>query len=127
MEERNRRVQEALRGHFRPEFLNRIDEIIIFDRLDASQITNIVDIQLQRLLSRLQKQNITLVLDDSAKKFLGKEGYDPAYGARPLKRVIQREILDPLSLEILDGRFGEGDHITASEKSGRLEFTKTSR
>ncbi len=127
VEERNRRVQEALRGHFRPEFLNRIDEIIIFDRLDASQITNIVDIQLQRLLSRLQKQNITLVLDDSAKKFLGKEGYDPAYGARPLKRVIQREILDPLSLEILDGHFGEGDHITASEKSGRLEFTKTSR
>jgi ATP-dependent Clp protease ATP-binding subunit ClpB len=125
--ERNRRVQEALRGHFRPEFLNRIDEIIIFDRLDASQITNIVDIQLQRLLSRLQKQNITLVLDDTAKKFLGKEGYDPAYGARPLKRVIQREILDPLSLEILDGHFGEGDHITASEKSGLLEFTKTLR
>jgi ATP-dependent Clp protease ATP-binding subunit ClpB len=127
VEERNRRVQDALRGHFRPEFLNRIDEIIIFDRLDASQITSIVDIQLQRLLSRLQKQNITLVLDDSAKKFLGKEGYDPAYGARPLKRVIQREILDPLSLEILDGHFGEGDQITASEKNNRLEFTKTSR
>ena len=126
VEERNRRVQEALRGHFRPEFLNRIDEIIIFDRLDASQITNIVDIQLQRLLSRLLKQNITLVLDDSAKKFLAKEGYDPAYGARPQKRVIQREILDPLSLEILDGHFGEGDHVTATEKSGRLEFTKTS-
>ena len=125
VEERNRRVQEALRGHFRPEFLNRIDEIIIFDRLDALQITNIVDIQLQRLLARLQKQNITLILDDSAKKFLGKEGYDPAYGARPLKRVIQREILDPLSLEILDGHFGEGDHITATEKSGRLEFKKT--
>ncbi len=124
VEERNRRVQEALRGHFRPEFLNRIDETIIFDRLDASQITNIVDIQLQRLLSRLQKQNITLVLDDSAKKFLGKEGYDPAYGARPLKRVIQREILDPLSLEILDGHFAEGDHITATEKSGRLAFSK---
>jgi ATP-dependent Clp protease ATP-binding subunit ClpB len=127
VEERNRRVQDALRGHFRPEFLNRIDEIIIFDRLDASQITSIVDIQLQRLLSRLQKQNITLVLDDSAKKFLGKEGYDPAYGARPLKRVIQRQILDPLSLEILDGHFGEGDQITASEKNNRLEFTKTSR
>jgi ATP-dependent Clp protease ATP-binding subunit ClpB len=127
VEERNRRVQEALRSHFRPEFLNRIDEIIIFDRLDASQITNIVDIQLQRLLTRLQKQNITLVLDDSAKKFLGKEGYDPSYGARPLKRVIQREILDPLSLEILDGHFAEGDHITASEKNNRLEFTKTSR
>ena len=125
VEERNRRVQEALRGHFRPEFLNRIDEIIIFDRLDASQITNIVDIQLQRLLSRLQKQNITLVLDDSAKKFLGKEGYDPAYGARPLKRVIQREILDPLSLEILDGHFAEGDRIEATEKDNRLQFSKS--
>ncbi len=125
VEERNRRVQEALRGHFRPEFLNRIDEIIIFDRLDASQITNIVDIQLQRLLSRLQKQNITLVLDDSAKKFLGKEGYDPAYGARPLKRVIQREILDPLSLEILGGHFTEGDRIEATEINNRLHFSKS--
>jgi ATP-dependent Clp protease ATP-binding subunit ClpB len=84
-----------------------------------------VDIQLHRLLTRLQKQNITLTLDDSAKKFLGKEGYDPAYGARPLKRVIQREILDPLSLEILDGHFGEGDHIHATEKSNRLAFEKS--
>jgi ATP-dependent Clp protease ATP-binding subunit ClpB len=124
-EERNRRVQEALRGHFRPEFLNRIDETIIFDRLDASQITHIVDIQLRRLLARLAKQNITLTLDDSAKLFLGKEGYDPAYGARPLKRVIQRQILDPLSLEILDGHFGEGDHIQAKENDGHLEFSKT--
>ncbi len=124
-EERNRRVQEALCSHFRPEFLNRIDETIIFDRLDASQITHIVDIQLRRLLDRLAKQNITLTLDDSAKLFLGKEGYDPAYGARPLKRVIQRQILDPLSLEILDGHFGEGDHIQAVENDGRLEFSKT--
>lgn len=123
-EERNRRVQEALRSHFRPEFLNRIDEIIIFDRLDSTQITSIVDIQLRRLLERLERQHITLVLDDSAKLFLAKEGYDPAYGARPLKRVIQREILDPLSLEILDGKFGEGDKITASEKDGSLIFQK---
>ena len=124
VEERNRRVQEALRGHFRPEFLNRIDEIIIFDRLDASQITSIVDIQLQRLLTRLQKQNLTLTLDGAARKFLAKEGYDPAYGARPLKRVIQREILDPLSLEILDGKFLEGDHITATEIDNRLVFLR---
>jgi len=123
--ERNRRVQEALRGHFRPEFLNRIDEIIIFDRLDSSQITHIVDIQLTRLLQRLAKQNITLTLDDSAKQFLGREGYDPAYGARPLKRVIQREILDPLSLEILDGHFGEGDHIHARTIEGKLSFQKS--
>jgi len=123
-EERNRRVQDSLRGHFRPEFLNRIDEIIIFDRLDSTQITHIVDIQLARLLQRLAKQNITLTLDDSAKQFLGREGYDPAYGARPLKRVIQREILDPLSLEILDGRFGEGDHIEARQMDGKLSFEK---
>jgi len=123
-EERNRRVQEALRGHFRPEFLNRIDEIIIFDRLDEKQITHIVDIQLRRLLGRLAKQNITLALDASAKKFLASEGYDPAYGARPLKRVIQKEILDPLSLEILDGRFSEGDKIRATAADGHLVFKK---
>ncbi len=124
-EERDKRVLEALRGHFRPEFLNRIDEIIIFDRLDDRQITRIVDIQLQRLLQRLAKQNITLVLTEKAKAFLGREGYDPAYGARPLKRVIQREILDPLSLEILDGRFHEGDRITADAEGDHLQFTKT--
>ena len=123
-EERNRRVQEALRGHFRPEFLNRIDEIIIFDRLDEKQITHIVDIQLRRLLERLAKQNITLALDASAKKFLAAEGYDPAYGARPLKRVIQKEILDPLSLEILDGHFSEGDKIRATASDGHLVFKK---
>ena len=124
-EERNKRVQEALRGHFRPEFLNRIDEIIIFDRLDDRQITKIVDIQLRRLLARLQKQNITLTLTDDARLLLAREGYDPAYGARPLKRVIQREILDPLSLEILDGKFHEGDAITAAAKDGHLEFVKS--
>ncbi|MDX2081050.1 MAG: ATP-dependent chaperone ClpB [Terrimicrobiaceae bacterium] len=124
-EERNRRVLEALRGHFRPEFLNRIDEIIIFDRLDDSQITHIVDIQLQRLIRRLEKQNIRLSLTDAAKRHLAREGYDPAYGARPLKRVIQREILDPLSLEILDGHFAEGDSIAADIQDGKLIFTGT--
>ncbi len=124
-DERDKRVTEALRQHFRPEFLNRVDEIIIFDRLDDKQITRIVDIQLHRLLSRLEKQNISLTLTDAAKKFLGKEGYDPAYGARPLKRVIQREILDPLSLEILDGKFQEGDKITGDTSGDKLTFTKT--
>jgi ATP-dependent Clp protease ATP-binding subunit ClpB len=123
-DERNQRVMEALRGHFRPEFLNRIDETIIFDRLDDRQISHIVEIQLTRLTKRLARQNITLELDDSARKFLSREGYDPAYGARPLKRVIQREILDPLSLELLDGKFGEGDKIQASVEDGRLHFTK---
>jgi ATP-dependent Clp protease ATP-binding subunit ClpB len=123
-EERDRRVTEALREHFRPEFLNRIDETIIFDRLDEKQLTRIVDIQLQRLVARLEKQHITLSLSDAAKTHLAREGYDPAYGARPLKRVIQREILDPLSLEILAGKFGEGDTIHVGFKGKGLTFAK---
>jgi ATP-dependent Clp protease ATP-binding subunit ClpB len=124
VEERNRRVMEALRGHFRPEFLNRIDETIIFDRLTDKEITSIVDIQLKRLLKRLEQQNIRLELTDKAKKFLAKEGYDPAYGARPLKRVIQQQILNPLSVAILDGEFGAGDTIAAEVDKDRLEFRK---
>jgi ATP-dependent Clp protease ATP-binding subunit ClpB len=124
VDERNRRVMEALRGHFRPEFLNRIDETIIFDRLTDKEITSIVDIQLKRLLKRLDQQNIRLELTDKAKKFLAKEGYDPAYGARPLKRVIQQQILNPLSVAILDGDFGEGDKIVADLDKDHLEFSK---
>jgi ATP-dependent Clp protease ATP-binding subunit ClpB len=122
--ERDRRVTEALRAHFRPEFLNRIDEIIIFDRLDDRQITKIVDFQLKRLLHRLGDRKISLELSEDAKRFLVKEGYDPAYGARPLRRVIQREILDPLSLEILDGKFHEGDRISVHAADGHLTFDK---
>jgi ATP-dependent Clp protease ATP-binding subunit ClpB len=124
-EERNRRVTEALRGHFRPEFLNRIDEIIIFDRLDDRQLTKIVDIQLERLIKRLEGQKVFIRLNDGAKRFLAKEGYDPAYGARPLKRVIQREILDPLSLEILQGKFREGDHVTVKAQGDHLVFEES--
>jgi ATP-dependent Clp protease ATP-binding subunit ClpB len=124
--ERNRRVLEALRGHFRPEFLNRIDEIIIFDRLDRTQLTAIVDIQLARLLRRLEKQNIHLELTDAAKEFLGREGYDPAYGARPLKRVIQKEILDPLSLQLLEGNFQGGARIAADLEGDHLAFRSVS-
>jgi ATP-dependent Clp protease ATP-binding subunit ClpB len=124
-EERNRRVTEALRGHFRPEFLNRIDEIIIFDRLNDRQLTKIVDLQLERLIKRLESRNIFIRLSDGAKRLLAKEGYDPAYGARPLKRVIQREILDPLSLEILQGKFREGDHVTVEVEGDHLVFQKS--
>jgi len=122
-DERNHRVTEALRAHFRPEFLNRIDETIIFDRLDSSQITRIVDIQLARLLRRIEKQGLRLELTDAAKKFLAKEGYDPAFGARPLKRVIQRELLDPLSLRILEGAFHEGQTIRADAEGDKITFT----
>ena len=117
-EVRNRRVMEALRNHFRPEFLNRVDEIIIFDRLTEDELTKIVEIQLTRVLKRLQQQGLKLTLNDSAKHLLAKEGYDPVYGARPLKRVIQRLLLDPLSLAVLEGKFAAGDVIAASGDSG---------
>jgi ATP-dependent Clp protease ATP-binding subunit ClpB len=123
-EVRNRRVMEALRNHFRPEFLNRVDEIIIFDRLTEDELTRIVDIQLARVLRRLQQQGLKLTLKDSAKHLLAKEGYDPVYGARPLKRVIQRLLLDPLSLAVLEGKFAAGDTIAAEAKGEELEFTK---
>jgi len=123
-EVRNRRVMEALRNHFRPEFLNRVDEIIIFDRLTEDELTKIVDIQLARVLRRLQQQGLKLALKDSAKHLLAKEGYDPVYGARPLKRVIQRLLLDPLSLAVLEGKFAAGDTIVAEAKGEELEFKK---
>ena len=122
VEERNKRVMEALRGHFRPEFLNRIDEIVIFDRLSDKEIGKIVDIQLARLAKRLGKQNLHLELSDKARAYLATEGYDPAYGARPLKRVIQHKILDPLSMEILDGKIHEGQTIKADVSGGELTF-----
>jgi len=123
-EVRNRRVMEALRNHFRPEFLNRVDEIIIFDRLTEDELTKIVEIQLARVLKRLQQQGLKLTLNDSAKHLLAKEGYDPVYGARPLKRVIQRLLLDPLSLAVLEGKFAPGDTIEAEAKGEEVEFKK---
>ncbi len=123
-EQREARVMEALRGHFRPEFLNRVDETIIFDRLSDADLTQIVGIQLVRLEKRLADQKLTLVVTDTAKKHLGEAGYDPVYGARPLKRAIQRELLDPLSMEILAGTFREGETITADEKDGKIVFKK---
>jgi ATP-dependent Clp protease ATP-binding subunit ClpB len=123
-EQREARVMEALRGHFRPEFLNRVDEIIIFDRLSDEDLTHIVEIQLTRLLKRLTAQKLTLKLTDAAKHYLAREGYDPVYGARPLKRAIQHGLLDPLSMEILAGTFREGDTITADAPDGKIVFTK---
>ena len=121
-EQREARVMEALRGHFRPEFLNRVDETIIFDRLSDDDLAQIVTIQLARLTRRLVDQKLTLTLTDAAKSHLASAGYDAVYGARPLKRAIQRDILDPLAMAILDGRFREGDTIAADEKDGRIVF-----
>ena len=113
---------EALRGHFRPEFLNRIDETILFDRLSDEDLTRIVDIQLQHLAKRLEAQKLTLELSDGVKRFLSEEGYDPVYGARPLKRTIQRRLLDPLSLQLLEGRFCEGATIHAEMDGTSVVF-----
>jgi ATP-dependent Clp protease ATP-binding subunit ClpB len=122
--ERNRRVMDALRNHFRPEFLNRVDEIIIFDRLTDRELTKIVDIQLARVLRRLEQQDLELTLSEAAKRLLAEEGYDPVYGARPLKRVVQRRLLDPLSLALLEGKFAPGDRIRADVEKGELVFHK---
>jgi ATP-dependent Clp protease ATP-binding subunit ClpB len=122
VEQREARVMDALRAAFRPEFLNRVDEIIIFDRLSDEDLTHIVEIQLGRLLKRLAAQKLTLHLTDAAKHHLAREGYDPVYGARPLKRAIQRDLLDPLSMEILAGRFHEGATIRVDAQAGALHF-----
>jgi ATP-dependent Clp protease ATP-binding subunit ClpB len=121
-EARSRLVMDALRAHFRPEFLNRVDEIIIFDRLSEVDLKKIVEIQLRRLTKRLEQQKIALDLSDSAKQLLAREGYDPVYGARPLRRVIQKEILDPLSIDILEGKVREGKTVHIDAKNGALEF-----
>ena len=123
-EERNRRVMDALRSQFRPEFLNRIDETIIFDRLSQEQLKQIVDIQLQLVARRLAQQNLKLELTDRAEKLVAQQGYDPVYGARPLKRAIQRLILDPLSLELLEGKFSPGDTIEGDLAGEALAFRK---
>src|SRR5712692_2948325 len=121
-EARSRLVMDALRAHFRPEFLNRVDEIIIFDRLTEDDLKQIVEIQLGRLTKRLEQQKITLDLSDSAKELIAREGYDPVYGARPLKRAIQKDILDPLSIDILEGKVHEGETVHVDAKNGGLEF-----
>ncbi|HUX79017.1 MAG TPA: AAA family ATPase, partial [Alphaproteobacteria bacterium] len=111
-------VMEIVRGAFRPEFLNRIDEILLFRRLSREDMTHIVEIQLRRLHTLLKDRKITLDVDDLALTWLGDQGYDPTYGARPLKRVIQRELQNPLAVMILEGKIHDGQkvHVTAGKK-----------
>jgi ATP-dependent Clp protease ATP-binding subunit ClpB len=123
-EQRDALVRDSLKQFFRPEFLNRIDEIVIFDRLDAAQLDQIVKIQLQRVIDRLAKQNIHLTVTDDTTRYLADAGFDPVFGARPLKRAIQKHLLDPLSLAVLEGGFKDGDHITAVMKDGKPVFEK---
>jgi ATP-dependent Clp protease ATP-binding subunit ClpB len=122
--EMRNQVMAALRAQFRPEFLNRVDDIIIFHPLRAEQIGKIVDIQLAAVAKRLEERKIKLQLTDAAKAVLAMEGYDPVYGARPLKRVIQRDILNPLSLKLLAGEFRDGDAIRVDVREGGLVFEK---
>jgi ATP-dependent Clp protease ATP-binding subunit ClpB len=119
-----RQVTDALRQHFRPEFLNRIDEIIFFHALGLEHMTSIVDIQVRGLLKRLEDRKVHVELTDAAKKFLVSEGYDPMYGARPLKRTIQRRVLDPLAMRVLEGEFHEGDRIVVDVGDNELRFEK---
>ena len=123
-EQREAKVREALRGQFRPEFLNRIDETVIFDRLDRAELTTIVDIQLERVRKRLAAQGLGLALTEEGKEFIGNQGYDPVYGARPLKRAIQKHLLDELSLQVLEGHFVAGDVVTADVEGGKIVFGK---
>jgi ATP-dependent Clp protease ATP-binding subunit ClpB len=109
-----RDVMDAVRSHFRPEFLNRLDEIVVFDRLTRADMTGIVEIQLRRLAKRLASRNIALELDDGAEKWLADAGYDPVYGARPLKRVIQKSLQDRLAEMILAGEVQDGASVKVS-------------
>ncbi|MGH9387068.1 MAG: ATP-dependent chaperone ClpB [Vicinamibacterales bacterium] len=120
----NLRDQQALRDHFKPEFLNRIDDIIIFHALSREHIKAIVEIQLRSLLKRLADRKISVELTEAAKDFLVREGYDPIYGARPLKRALQRRLLDPLARRVLDGGFTDGDHIAVDAGDDELSLTK---
>jgi ATP-dependent Clp protease ATP-binding subunit ClpB len=121
----NIRSADELRDRFRPEFLNRVDEIVEFTPLSRDQIAEIVDLQLARLRDRLAERGITLALTDAAKEALAEAGWDPAYGARPLKRAIQRLVENPLALRLLDGEFADGDTIRVDAEDGELTFEKT--
>ena len=118
---------EALRATFKPEFLNRIDDIIMFSALKLEDIYKIVDIQMRLIDKRLGERKLSIELTEKAKKYIAEQGYSPVYGARPLKRSLQKLILDPLAMEILEGVFAEGDKILIDlSKKGEISLTKKS-
>jgi len=119
-----RQVLESLRQQFRPEFLNRVDEVIFFHALGLEHLKTIVEIQIRGLLKRLEPRKIHVELTGAAEAFLVSDGYDPMYGARPLKRTIQRRVLDPLAMRVLEGGFREGDRVTVDVGDGGLKFEK---
>ena len=114
---------DVLRQHFRPEFLNRIDDIVIFDRIRPEAMRAIVDVQLKRVTRQVKdSRDITLKFDDSVRDMLARDGYDPSFGARPLKRLVQKRVLDPLALELIDGRIHDGMTVTVSVADDRVTF-----
>jgi ATP-dependent Clp protease ATP-binding subunit ClpB len=121
-EEMERQVRADLRATFKPEFLNRVDDIIIFLSLSPEEIGKIVDIQLKQLVARLADRHIDIELSPSARELLAEQGYDPVYGARPLKRIIQRLLENPLSMEILQGGVPDGSRVVVNREGGRLVF-----
>src|SRR6185503_10310329 len=125
----SRLVMEALHGHFKPEFLNRVDDIIVFIPLGREQLVKIIDLRLEDLRRLLADRKISIELSDAAKDLLFSEGFDPNFGARPLKRAIQKLVQDPLALKILDGEVLHGDHVVvdADKKAGKMVFEVSKR
>ena len=121
------RVVGALREHFRPEFLNRVDEIVVFGRLTQEQLGSIVELQAERLRRRLEERGIALEIDAAAREVLAQAGFDPAYGARPLKRVVQRRIENPLAQKVLAGDVRDGDRVVVGADGEELTFTVADR
>jgi len=117
-------VMGVVQAHFRPEFINRLDEIVVFRALEKSQIRKIAQIQTEYLAKRLAERQLTMTLSDKALDLLGNVGFDPVYGARPLKRAIQQQLENPLAREILEGKFQPGDHIAVDAQGGHLVFVK---
>ncbi|MEO1643330.1 MAG: AAA family ATPase, partial [Pseudomonadota bacterium] len=115
-------VMSAIRAHFRPEFINRIDETVFFNRLGRGEIDHIVDIQMKRLGKLLRDRNMSVTLSDAARQWLADKGYDPVYGARPLKRVIQKELQDPLARLLLEGRIHDGEEIKVDVEGESLSI-----
>jgi ATP-dependent Clp protease ATP-binding subunit ClpB len=127
-EERMRNEVEAtLASHFKPEFLNRIDDVVIFRRLTKDQIKEIVDLQVEALATRVRERGIEIVLTDKARELLANLGFDPDYGARPLRRVIQKQLIDRLALAMLEGKFADGDTVEVDVADGELTFKKADR
>jgi ATP-dependent Clp protease ATP-binding subunit ClpB len=117
-------VQEALTQTFPPEFLNRVDDVVIFHRLSKEDLAKIVELQVAQLATRVRERGLEIELTASARELLGNLGFDPTYGARPLKRVIQKQLIDKLALKLLEGEFSEGDTVKVDAVNGELSFEK---